>query len=220
MLKSAHWSECNSNFRAATLIESILKNTKRRGAKSVLMAAHNWNTGKEVGNNVCSFANEFSVKEMLSLFVIVAYFCLILQAIDILKTCECICEEFFLTCNGTCGIVHPTSENLVKYFKILHSRAEVVVKKRKQNGEKKLRKKEGGMTEKTNLIYLVPSPDYCDVVKGRKCDGYSESAEGCEIMCCGKDFSKQVIVQCCNCQFIWCCRVKCDECFVEVNKCN
>lgn len=154
------------------------------------MVIYNWNIGKEVGNNVCSFVNEFFVKEMLSLFVIVVYFCLILQVIDILKICECICEEFLLICNGICGIVYSTLENLVKYFKIFYSRVEVVVKKRKQNGEKKLRKKEGGMIEKINLIYFVFFLDYCDVVKGRKCDGYFESVDGCEIMCCGKDFFK------------------------------
>lgn len=78
---------------------------------------------------------------------------------------------------------------------------------------------------KTDLVYLEESPDYCVEnvregtlgVNGRICNRTSDGQDGCGVMCCGMGFhSKKVWVEeSCNCEFKWCCKVKCDKCRIE-----
>ena len=80
-------------------------------------------------------------------------------------------------------------------------------------------------TEK-DLVYLSPSPDYCEPdprsgslgTKGRLCNTTSRAIDGCELLCCGRGFvtKKRTVVERCNCKFFWCCDVKCQKCEREV----
>ena len=103
----------------------------------------------------------------------------------------------------------------------------------------------------TDLVYLKTSPDYCefDVKKGslgthgRECDHVralkctgntvddnvfclqrSPGIDGCELMCCMRGYTtrREKRVERCKCKFHWCCFVKCEECYreVEVSTCN
>ena len=76
-----------------------------------------------------------------------------------------------------------------------------------------------------DLVYLEESPDYCVKnvrhgtlgVNGRRCNKTSTGNDGCDVMCCGMGYySKKVWVTVnCNCNFVWCCKVKCDTCRYE-----
>lgn len=73
-----------------------------------------------------------------------------------------------------------------------------------------------------DLVYLEPSPGFCDSnshlgilgTHGRACNESSIGVDGCDLMCCGRGYkTHQVLVsERCNCTFQWCCEVKCSVC--------
>ena len=52
----------------------------------------------------------------------------------------------------------------------------------------------------------------------------SPGIDGCELMCCMRGYTtrREKRVERCKCKFHWCCFVKCEECYreVEVSTCN
>ena len=84
---------------------------------------------------------------------------------------------------------------------------------------------------KSDLIFLNKSPDYCQThtnlasygTKGRVCNKTSRGIDSCNLLCCGRPYKTQmeIVKYKCNCTFIWCCSVKCQECQTvnEVTKC-
>ncbi|KFQ45158.1 Protein Wnt-4, partial [Nestor notabilis] len=83
-----------------------------------------------------------------------------------------------------------------------------------------------------DLVYLLASPDFCDRdplhgvfgTSGRQCNRTSAAMDGCDLLCCGRGFrtAQAEVVECCSCEFRWCCAVKCKQCrhFVEVHRCR
>lgn len=75
---------------------------------------------------------------------------------------------------------------------------------------------------KTDLVYLEDSPDYCERnitlgipgTRGRLCNRTSPGLDGCRLLCCGRGYQTRVrdVTEKCNCRFVWCCRVRCDDC--------
>ncbi|ELU01968.1 hypothetical protein CAPTEDRAFT_216606 [Capitella teleta] len=75
---------------------------------------------------------------------------------------------------------------------------------------------------KKDLVYLQESPDFCSSnttigslgTQGRACNKTSYGLDGCSLMCCGRGYQTTLItvVEDCNCKFVWCCNVVCDEC--------
>ncbi|KAK7065853.1 Protein Wnt-2b [Halocaridina rubra] len=75
---------------------------------------------------------------------------------------------------------------------------------------------------KKDLVYLEPSPDYCDAdsdsgftgTGGRQCNLTSSGYDGCETLCCGRgyDTRRRLITTKCECKFKWCCFVDCKTC--------
>ncbi|XP_055706947.1 protein Wnt-1-like [Phlebotomus papatasi] len=75
---------------------------------------------------------------------------------------------------------------------------------------------------KTGLVYLEESSDYCERneelgilgTHGRVCNRTSPGIDGCRLLCCGRGYQTRVrhVEEKCNCQFVWCCKVKCDMC--------
>ncbi|NP_001158456.1 wingless-type MMTV integration site family, member 3 precursor [Saccoglossus kowalevskii] len=73
-----------------------------------------------------------------------------------------------------------------------------------------------------DLIYYEPSPNFCKHdpsigsfgTEGRRCNATSNGIEGCDLMCCGRGYNTipEEVVERCECQFIWCCKVKCKSC--------
>lgn len=79
---------------------------------------------------------------------------------------------------------------------------------------------------RSDLVYTVPSPDYCDHdpesgtpgTAGRQCrlhgDSSSSSEGTCEHLCCGRGHTTEQYPRIwrCHCKFHWCCRVTCRQC--------
>lgn len=73
-----------------------------------------------------------------------------------------------------------------------------------------------------DLVYLEPSPGFCDPnprlgvlgTRGRVCNETSIGVDGCDLMCCGRGYKTQqaLVSERCNCTFLWCCQVKCSVC--------
>lgn len=73
-----------------------------------------------------------------------------------------------------------------------------------------------------DLVYSEESPKYCDPnatfgsfgTQGRMCNATSQGEEGCDILCCGRGYITQRVIEekNCNCTFHWCCEVKCQTC--------
>ncbi|XP_071407603.1 protein Wnt-7b isoform X4 [Pithys albifrons albifrons] len=74
----------------------------------------------------------------------------------------------------------------------------------------------------TDLVYIEKSPNYCEEdaatgsvgTQGRLCNRTSPSADGCDMMCCGRGYNTHQYTKVwqCNCKFHWCCFVKCNTC--------
>lgn len=81
---------------------------------------------------------------------------------------------------------------------------------------------------KHDLVYLVPSPEYCenDVISetqgtvGRTCNKTSTGVNSCDNMCCGRGYRTHHRVHKwdCKCKFFWCCHVKCKQCRENVEQ--
>ena len=55
---------------------------------------------------------------------------------------------------------------------------------------------------------------------GRECNNTSMDTDGCDIMCCGRGYTTDVIqrVDKCECKFHWCCEVVCKNCTRTVER--
>uniref|UniRef100_A0A0K8TIQ2 Protein Wnt n=5 Tax=Lygus hesperus TaxID=30085 RepID=A0A0K8TIQ2_LYGHE len=84
----------------------------------------------------------------------------------------------------------------------------------------------------TDLIYLEPSPNYCQAnanlgslgTKGRTCNKTSTGMASCNVLCCGRGYNtyQYLVSKQCNCKFHWCCYVQCSTCtdLVQVHTCK
>ncbi|XP_071792364.1 protein Wnt-10a-like isoform X2 [Asterias amurensis] len=82
------------------------------------------------------------------------------------------------------------------------------------------------------LVFLEDSPNFCNPdgeigifgTKDRYCNLTSDGADRCDTMCCGRGYNIKLErrTEWCNCQFHWCCQVKCRQCSqtVWVNTCK
>ena len=85
---------------------------------------------------------------------------------------------------------------------------------------------------KTDLVYFSKSPTFCKAnpslasygTSGRVCNKASRGIDGCHQLCCGRPFvtKLEVVTFKCNCTFVWCCSVKCQECskLQQITKCT
>ncbi|KAI6187171.1 Protein Wnt [Aphelenchoides besseyi] len=74
------------------------------------------------------------------------------------------------------------------------------------------------------LVFKVQSPNLCDpdpltgrpLSVGRECSKPND----CHRLCCGRGFVRirEAFRETCNCRFVYCCRVECDECEKEVER--
>uniref|UniRef100_A0AAU7EAU2 Protein Wnt n=1 Tax=Terebratalia transversa TaxID=34513 RepID=A0AAU7EAU2_TERTR len=75
---------------------------------------------------------------------------------------------------------------------------------------------------RNNLVFLQKSPNYCEYnpkkgslgTHGRICNRTSTDTGGCDLMCCGRGYNTHIKPRSwkCNCKFIWCCQVTCQQC--------
>jgi len=95
-------------------------------------------------------------------------------------------------------------------------KARVLVLKSSKRPNKKPRR--------SDLVYLDPSPNYCDYnlltgvlgTGGRPCNRTNEEGQegGCPQLCCGRGYVTREYHRTwqCNCTFNWCCTVTCKQC--------
>ena len=76
------------------------------------------------------------------------------------------------------------------------------------------------------LVFLDTSPDYCQPsaahgiigTSGRVCSLATSGVHHCGMLCCGRGYDTVRYERSaqCNCKFIWCCQVKCQNCTEQV----
>ncbi|XP_050425968.1 protein Wnt-16-like isoform X2 [Adelges cooleyi] len=101
-------------------------------------------------------------------------------------------------------------------------------RKRDTRAHKKKRSKRPLLAEPKELVHIQKSPNYCKQdyrngvlgTEGRKCNGTSTGPDSCNKLCCGRGHMTNVVKQeeHCNCKFVWCCFVKCDTCYKNVEQ--
>ncbi|CAF1152507.1 unnamed protein product [Rotaria sp. Silwood1] len=80
----------------------------------------------------------------------------------------------------------------------------------------------------TDLIYIHMSPSYCEKnfqlgslgTQGRQCNLTINEPGSCSILCCDRGYETIVdtIEEDCDCQFYWCCEVRCKRCIKKIEK--
>ncbi|EEB10365.1 protein Wnt-4 precursor, putative [Pediculus humanus corporis] len=102
------------------------------------------------------------------------------------------------------------------------SHVKLVEKKRKKIKKLRAVSKDLKPPNKTDLVYLQESPDYCEHnetlgifgTRGRLCNRTSLGLDGCRLLCCGRGYQTRLkdIEEKCHCKFVWCCNVVCEMC--------
>ncbi|XP_033111495.1 protein Wnt-10a-like [Anneissia japonica] len=78
----------------------------------------------------------------------------------------------------------------------------------------------------SEVVYLEQSPHFCEPdamigsagTQGRLCNKTDSSGmNSCNVMCCGRGYNEKLERRThpCNCTFMWCCDVKCQNCETE-----
>ncbi|KAH9497198.1 hypothetical protein DERF_013203 [Dermatophagoides farinae] len=107
-----------------------------------------------------------------------------------------------------------------------------IVQSRKKRSRLKPAQKNVKRPSKRDLVYLEDSPDFCfhNASHGsfgttdRICNATSYGLDGCRYLCCGRGYRtiERDVDTKCNCKFVWCCQVKCDQCRTRMieHRCN
>lgn len=143
----------------------------------------------------------------------------------------CKCHGMSGTCTmRTCWRRLSSFRKIGNYLKKRYDNAIQVVPT--NDGESLIPKEENIIPPTSlDLFYSEQSPDFCDKnpqegslgTSGRQCNPDATDATSCDQLCCGRGYRKKmkVIKYNCNCQFQWCCDIKCDTCkkTVQVFEC-
>ncbi|CAF0935210.1 unnamed protein product [Rotaria sordida] len=80
----------------------------------------------------------------------------------------------------------------------------------------------------TDLIYIHNSPSFCEKnlrlgslgTQGRECNLTINEPGSCSVLCCDRGYETIIstIEEDCECQFHWCCEVRCKRCIKRVEK--
>jgi len=80
----------------------------------------------------------------------------------------------------------------------------------------------------TDLIYIQKPPSYCEKnlrlgslgTQGRQCNLTLNEPGSCSTLCCDRGYETivETIEEDCDCQFHWCCEVRCKRCVKRVEK--
>uniref|UniRef100_T1JPJ6 Protein Wnt n=1 Tax=Strigamia maritima TaxID=126957 RepID=T1JPJ6_STRMM len=108
--------------------------------------------------------------------------------------------------------------SFVKMVKRKKKRLRPMTKNRKKTHEKRSRLPRG-------ITRLLRKK--CVGVLGtqeRTCNRSSYGMDGCRLLCCGRGYHTLIheVTDKCNCRFVWCCRVMCEQCtsMVDETRCN
>ncbi|XP_014679413.1 PREDICTED: protein Wnt-7b-like, partial [Priapulus caudatus] len=142
---------------------------------------------------------------------------------------ECKCHGVSGSCTmKTCWTTLPAFRRIGLSLMSRYSRGKrvVVIRERRTRSPLflKLRrsKKPDRKPRRTDLVFLDKSPNYCepDAERGsmgtnaRRCNRTSTDSDSCDLLCCGRGYNTHQFTRIwqCNCKFIWCCYVNCNEC--------
>nr|DBA11532.1 TPA_inf: WntA [Holothuria glaberrima] len=144
---------------------------------------------------------------------------------------KCKCYGVSASCTSkVCWNSMPKLREISTRLTDKHSRAHHVNFSRKK--VKLVPMQERERHTKQDLVYLMPSPDYCEPNKrhgsvgthGRLCNKTSAGVDGCALMCCGRGYQTMLrtVTESCHCRFYWCCYVECETCTrqEELHVCN
>ncbi|XP_076456069.1 protein Wnt-8b-like [Babylonia areolata] len=153
---------------------------------------------------------------------------------------RCKCHGVSGSCSlRTCWQRLPDFRRVGTFLKRRYTRAvHVNVQDGQLRHGNRARRRGLSMISSKDLVYLVPSPDYCRAqapggaassTEGRECSrppkGLKASRaerRSCRTLCleCGLRVRKYMVevVTRCNCKFYWCCTVRCKECRQVVQK--
>ncbi|XP_060616973.2 protein Wnt-8a [Anolis sagrei] len=150
------------------------------------------------------------------------------------RTCKC--HGVSGSCNiQTCWLQLADFREIGSYLKTKYDQAQKLEMDKNRiragnSAESRGAKNEAfGSVPSTNLVFLEDSPDYCTInvslglrgTEGREClqGGKKRS---CKKVCldCGLKIeeTRTEVVSSCNCKFLWCCTVKCQQCKQVVTK--
>ena len=95
-------------------------------------------------------------------------------------------------------------------------------------GVLKPRKISQKLFNKTDLIYVQTSPSFCEKnlrlgslgTQGRECNLTRNEPGSCSVLCCDRGYETilSTIEEDCDCQFHWCCEVRCKRCIRKVER--
>lgn len=170
--------------------------------------------------------------EMFECHKVVNYNRVLFRALQTVKDnmgTECKCHGVSGSCTmKTCWTTLPSFRQIGMNLMHRYQKGKrvVVIRERRTRSPLflKLRrsKKPNRKPRRTDLVYLDKSPNYCEYdlksgsmgTTGRLCNRTSSGPDGCDLLCCGRGYNThqfQRIWQC-NCKFIWCCYVNCNQC--------
>ena len=146
---------------------------------------------------------------------------------------QCKCHGVSGSCElKTCWRSMPTFKQIGAKLKEKFDAATEIKVKRSQTRRKLIpRNQQFKKLTTTDLVYLNRSPDYCEPntqlasfgTHGRVCNRTSRGIDGCNLLCCGRQYYTTIehVKYKCNCTFVWCCTVNCQECnkIEQVTKC-
>ena len=102
------------------------------------------------------------------------------------------------------------------------------VRLQRQLSQLKPRKSEQKYFNATDLVYIQTSPSYCEKnvrlgalgTQGRECHLTGHEAGSCSVLCCDRGYETIVstIEEDCDCQFHWCCEVRCKRCVKKIER--
>ncbi|CAF1115973.1 unnamed protein product [Rotaria sordida] len=92
----------------------------------------------------------------------------------------------------------------------------------------KPRKNSQKLFNTTDLIHIHMSPSFCEKnlrigslgTQGRECNLTINESGSCSILCCDRGYETilYTIEEDCDCQFHWCCEVRCKRCIKKIEK--
>ena len=158
---------------------------------------------------------------IIHLFSCCCLFCsgFFFQAVRDLMSRPCRCHGVSGSCAvKTCWHAVPSISEVGAFLKRKHAEAVYATSLRKKRKHKHSKFK----VPRGSLVHVDLSPNYCyendDLgvlgTTGRFCNKTSSGPDRCDRLCCGRGYNTQVVREDeqCNCEFVWCCEVKCQRC--------
>uniref|UniRef100_A0A914V7W3 Protein Wnt n=1 Tax=Plectus sambesii TaxID=2011161 RepID=A0A914V7W3_9BILA len=140
----------------------------------------------------------------------------------LVKSCKChgvsgSCQQ--KTCWKRATDLHTIGEHLTSKF----ARARLLMVYNSPNDSSASLNK----VRSSDLVYTEESPSFCDPnphlrtvgTSGRQCNvrNATHTQGNCDRLCCGRGVAirHEAVEYKCDCKFVWCCKVVCDDCITH-----